>query len=257
MLERRTVHSAQHFAAAAHGGSLAMTPVPSGSVCCDATACDVTRSGCGQLRVPGGVPVRPVGDGVVDDDMNSPPRRGEGSPAPVAGPGAPRTEVIRRLLVRGTLAALLIGTAVAVGGAWVADLDGGDAETPNQGLAPPASSPAPAKPSARAVDCNLPLPSGYDRIDSLRSPEIIDIAAIDRTTVRLRWVDRSPATARFIVSRVCENGRTMKSRLVPQSDTEYIFSGLDPATAPYCFKVEALSTENDWESERRCISPPG
>lgn len=199
-----------------------------------------------------------MGDGVVNDDMNG-PRRGEGSPAPVAGPPAPRTEVIRRLLVGGTLAALFVGivVAVAVGGTWLADLISGDAETPNQGLAPPASSPAPAKTSAGAVDCNLPLPSGYDRIDSLRSPEIIDITAIDRTTVRLRWVDRSPATARFIVSRVCENGRAMKSRLVPQSDTEYIFSGLDPATAPYCFKVEALSTENDWESERRCISPPG
>jgi hypothetical protein len=197
-----------------------------------------------------------VGDGVVDDDVNG-PRRGEESPAPVVVPEAARTEVIRRLLVGGTLAALFVGTVVAVGGAWVADLDGGDAETPNQGLAPPASSPAPAKTSAGAIDCNLPLPGGYDRIDSLRSPEIIDITAIDRTTVRLRWVDRSPATARFIVSRVCENGRAMKSRLVPQSDTEYIFSGLDPATAPYCFKVEALTAENDWESERRCIPPPG
>jgi len=194
-----------------------------------------------------------VGDG-VDEDMNG-PRRGEGSPARVVGPGALRTGVTRRILVGGTLAALF-GVAVAVGGAWVAGLDSDDAETPDQGLAPPVS-PAGNRPSTRANDCSLPLPTGYNRIDSRRSPEITDITAIDRTTVRLRWVDRSGRVDLFIVSRLCQNGRAMTSRLVPYSDTEYVFSGLDPATAPYCFKVEALNTDSGWESERRCISRLG
>jgi hypothetical protein len=89
-----------------------------------------------------------------------------------------------------------------------------------------------------------------------RSPEITDITALDRTAVRVRWADRSNGTASFIVDRVCENGRMITGYQVRPPDTEYVFRGLDPATAPYCFRVEAVTTDSNWRSHQRCISPP-
>jgi hypothetical protein len=112
--------------------------------------------------------------------------------------------------------------------------------------------------------CGQPFSAQPDGI-SPDSPEITDVTAIDRTTVRVRWVDRSPySDTIIIVARVCGNGRMINEYFgnpagtaehpMPKA-TEYVFRGLDPATAPWCFRVKAI-TSRDLYSHQRCISPP-
>jgi hypothetical protein len=195
--------------------------------------------------------------GVVDDDATG-LGRGEESPDRTGGPEAPPAGVNRWILV----AVPLLGAVLAVGGIWVAVRD---AQTPIHGLTPLASSRA-AGPNPRVVAelCGQPFSAQPDGI-SPDSPEITDVTAIDRTTVRVRWVDRSPySDTIIIVYRVCGNGRTINAYFgntagtaehpMPKA-TEYVFRGLDPATAPWCFRVKAI-TSRDLYSHQRCISPP-
>jgi hypothetical protein len=184
---------------------------------------------------------------------------GEESPAGVGWPEALPAGVNRWIQV----AVLFLGAVLVVGGIWVA---GRDAQTPIHGLTPPASSRA-AGPNPRVVAelCRQPFSAAPDGI-SPDSPEITDVTAIDRTTVRVRWVDRSSpySDTIIIVYRVCENGRTINAYFgntagtaehpMPKA-TEYVFRGLDPATAPWCFRVKAI-TSRDLYSHQRCISPP-
>jgi hypothetical protein len=186
----------------------------------------------------------------VDDDATG-LGRGEESPDRTGGPEAPQAGVNRWILV----AVPLLGAVLAVGGVWVAVRG---AQTPIHGLTPLASSGA-AGPNPRVVAelCGQPFSAQPDGI-SPDSPEITDVTAIDRTTVRVRWVDRSPySDTIIIVARVCGNGRMINEYLgnpMPKA-AEYVFRGLDPATAPWCFRVKAI-TSRDLYSHQRCISPP-
>jgi hypothetical protein len=184
----------------------------------------------------------------VDDDATG-LGRGEESPARAGGPKAPPAGVNRWILVAGPF----LGAVLAVAGIWVASRD---AQTPIHGLTPPASSRAAGGPNPRIVAelCRQPFSADPDGI-SPYSPEITDITAIDRTTVRVRWVDRTPySDTIIIVARVCENGRMINEYLGNYA-TEYVFHGLDPATASWCFRVKAI-TSRDLYSHQRCISPP-
>jgi hypothetical protein len=195
----------------------------------------------------------------VDDDATG-LGRGEEAPARAGGPEAPPAGVNRSILV----SVSFLGAVLTVGGILVA---GRDAQTPIHGLTPPASSRAANGPNPRVVAdlCRQPFSAAPDGI-SPDSPVITDITAIDRTTVRVRWEDRSPySDTIIIVARVCENGRMINEYFgntagtaehpMPKA-TEYVFRGLDPATASWCFRVRAI-TSNDLYSHQRCISPPG
>jgi hypothetical protein len=187
--------------------------------------------------------------GVVDDDATG-LGRGEESPARAGGPEAPPAGVNRWILV----AVPFLGAVLTVGGIWMARRD---AQTPIYGPTPPASSRAAKGPNPRVVAelCRQPF-SAHPDGPSPDSPEITDITAIDRTTVRVRWADRSPhSDTIIIVARVCENGR-MINEYFGNHATEYVFRGLDPANAPWCFRVRAI-TNRDLYSHQRCISPTG
>lgn len=140
--------------------------------------------------------------------------------------------------------------AVATGGIWLAKRYA----TPVQGLAPAAGSRGTTGNRLPIDYCSRPFSPQPRGISPDRSPEITDITALDRTTVRVRWVNRSRGTVNFLVAHVCENGRMINAYGAP--DTEYVFKRLDPATAPYCFQVEALTVISDWYSPQRCVSPP-
>ncbi len=163
-----------------------------------------------------------------------------------AGPQAPRAGVNPWMLT----AVLFLGAMVAVGVTWVASRD---AQTPIQRVAPP---PTPSRtPLSHTAFCRQsyslrPLPINPDR-----GPEITDITAIDRATVRVRWTvgyDDHPVA--YVVALVCENGHAFRAYAVEPHTMEYVFRGLQPATS-YCFRVQKVNM-TDLFSPQRCISTP-
>jgi len=190
--------------------------------------------------------------GVVDDDTTG-IGRGEALRAGTGGPDVPPAGINRWIVV----AALFVGVAVFVGGIWVAKRD---AKTPIHAVAPSASSRATID---RRAYCREPYSAPSLRAPSPNetsnevfvgngSPVITEVTAIDRTTVRLRWVSR-PHTGDqpiFIVRLVCENGRMYRAYFA--HEPEFVFRRLDPAGAPFCFQVEEIRYF-DWLSQQRCL----
>lgn len=156
----------------------------------------------------------------------------------------------------------LLGAVVAVGGIWVAVEY---ARTPVHEPTPLATTRAAgADPRVVAEVCRQSFSAPPDGT-SPDSPEITDVTVIDRNTARVRWVDRSRRSDTIIVvARVCESGRMINEYFgntagtaehpMPKA-TEYVFHGLDPVNAPWCFRVKVMARD-DVYSHQRCVSPP-
>jgi eukaryotic-like serine/threonine-protein kinase len=194
--------------------------------------------------------------GQAAGDVTIGPRYGEPSSGANSAPvTAAAGGGLRRILV-GTAVALLIGGVLGIGGTWVARQARGEADESSQGQeAAPGSSPLPA--GAGPTGTAGPSATRQSIVNPKLAPEITRITAVDRTTVRLRWADRSAGKAQFVVVRIFSDTGKTSSYVVPGRDTQYEVRGLDPATAPFCFHVLALTTDENGRSDRRCVSPPG
>jgi eukaryotic-like serine/threonine-protein kinase len=201
--------------------------------------------------VPSYVDAHTLGDATVG------PRESRPTPT-AASERVPAQAGRRRRKLLACALALLIGALSGIIGAHAAGLGQDDAHTSSPaGVASAGLSPAPAGRGAAVPGSSHPTPTKVSRVNPAVAPELTDITAIDSSVVRLRWQDKSGGRARFVVVRYVEDTGQTTSYVVPGNDTRYEVSGLDPATAPYCFYVIALTDDENGLSDRRCVSPPG
>jgi eukaryotic-like serine/threonine-protein kinase len=214
----------------------------------------VSPSAAGQVVAPPWAPGRYAGaEETIGPASTAPP------PAEPSGPAPARRGGVRRVLLS-TAVALLVGGLLGIGVTWVAGLvrddagdagDAGAAGATGQARTPGGSAPAAAQPT---------VPS---RVNPQIGP-VLTVSAVNRTTVRLRWQDRSGGRAQFVVVRVrcpaggtseCGSARTVGQPL-QEGTTEFVVDKLSPATAPYCFLVLAVSGEENAPSAPGCVNPP-
>ncbi len=180
-------------------------------------------------------------------------------PAP-AGPAPARN--LRRILV-GTAVALLIGGVLGIGGTWVAGMSRGDAGESGQGrpggtpAGPAASAGRSGQPGAGQPPTGQPSAAVTSTVNPRIAPVITSITAVNNTTVRLRWRDQSSGEAQFVVVPVVNGEPTPPFFPVAQGTTEYVVEKLNPATAPYCFRVLAVTGPENAPSGQRCVDPAG
>jgi hypothetical protein len=181
-------------------------------------------------------------------------RYAEPLPAAPASPAAGRN--LRRILV-GTAVALLIGGVLGIGGTWVAGMSRGDADVSGQGRpgGTPAGQAASARPSGQPT--GQPSAGSTSRVNSRIAPVITAITAVNDTTVRLRWRDQSNGQAQFVVVRVVNDGTQPLLPALAQGSTEFVVEDLNPATAPYCFQILAITGPENAPSGQRCVDPAG
>jgi hypothetical protein len=216
----------------------------------------MSPSAAGQLVAPPWAPGRYAGaEETIGPGSTAPP------PAPPPAPAPARRRGVRRVLLS-TAVALLAGGLLGIGVTWVAGLTRGDAGTsgqapgtagqaPGQAPTPGGSAPAAAQPTATS------------RVNPRIAP-VVTVSAVNRTTVRLRWQDRSAGQAQFVVVRVrCPAGATspcgdptVVGQALKEGTTQFVVDKLSPATAPYCFQVLALAGDENAPSTPGCVNPP-
>jgi hypothetical protein len=167
--------------------------------------------------------------------------------------GTPPPPRLRRILL-GTGIAVLVGGVLGIGGTWIAGLTRDNAgqttqkqrPTPNSSVADPGAGPANSgqPPSAQPSNINNPQ----------IAPVITRLEAT-RTSVLLQWRDPSQGKALFVVVRV-RDGEGRGVRSLRAGTTQAAVEGLDPATAPYCFRVFALLGPERGVSAERCAEVP-
>jgi hypothetical protein len=150
-------------------------------------------------------------------------------------PGADRERLPwRRIAILATVAVLL-GTAVGLGGSWLLHVGGNGHPGSSASTVPAGSGP----PQADVGDPKL-------------APVIIG-AQDHGTSIVLTWRDPSDGVATFVVVEVA--GSVARGiRQLPPGTTHTTIDGLDPTAAQYCFALVALVGQDRAASATRCVT---
>jgi hypothetical protein len=179
------------------------------------------------------------------------PESSEPPAAPPTDPARTRGRRVRRILLSAAVA-LLVGGLLGIGITWVVGSTRDDPGAAGRVRPPGGSAPAAAQPTVSS------------RVNSRIAP-VLTVSAANRTSVRLRWQDRSGGRAQFVVVRVrCPAGDTSEcggaepvGQPLTNGTTEFLVDKLDPDTAPYCFLVLAVTGDENAPSAPGCANPAG